>query len=202
VSLRIDSVRDKALRRPGRLDVRRLLTATAATALLVSALAACGSSGTTSPSSASTATTPNGTSGSHGAKRVGRRCLHASPRLVHTIQLGLNGQGGKTLTHTYAVLSTGAFPKAPPSLRRHVYFVAASVLNRAHQPDIAVWVTGSLSGHALIYPASSLANDVSTFKNIGGSSSKPRALAYGITETSDGYKTAGKCVKDALAATR
>ncbi len=199
VKPRIDIVRHKALGRPGRLKARRLLTATGATTLLVSALAACGSSGsTTSPSS--TPTTANGTSGAHGAKRVGRRCIHASTGLVNAIQLGLNGKGGKTLTHTYAVLSTGTFPKAPPGLRRHVYFVAASVLGKTGKPDIAVWVTGTLSGHGLIYPTSSLANDVSTFKNIGGSSSKPRALAFGISETSDGYKAAGKCVEHARAA--
>jgi hypothetical protein len=52
----------------------------------------------------------------------------------------------------------------------------------------------------LIYPASSLANDISTFKNIGGSSSQPRPLAWGIGPKSDGYGAAAKCVQDARSA--
>jgi hypothetical protein len=176
-------------------------------AALIAALAACGSSGSsssrhstaaTSATTSTSATTP----GTH-KRAVGNvnlhRCVPASPALVHSIQIGLNGKGGKTLTHTYAVLSNGTYPKAPAALHPHVYFVSASVLDKQGKPDIATWVTGNLNGHALIYPASSLANDISTFHKIGGSSSKPRTIGYGILPTSDGYRISGKCVKRALA---
>jgi hypothetical protein len=175
--------------------------------LLLVGLAACG--GGSSSSSRGTATSPPApdktptstvTTSSAKPKNVGARCKPASAALVHAITIGLNGQGGKTLTHTYAVLSKGSYPSAPANLRRHVYFVAGSVLNRHGKPDVATWITGNLNGHALVYPANSLANHISTYHKIGGSSSKPRPLAWGIGQTSDGYEQANRCVEDARAA--
>ncbi|OAI38842.1 hypothetical protein AYO39_03430 [Actinobacteria bacterium SCGC AG-212-D09] len=180
-----------------------------ACAAIVAALAACGgsSSPTTQHSTATTGTTTGATTATTGTNKHKQpvrnvdvhRCLRASGALVHSIQIGLNGKGGKTLTHTYAVLSKDKFPKAPPALTPNVYFVAASVQNRAGKPDVAVWVTGNVNGHSLVYPASSLANDISTYHKIGGSSSKPRTIAFGILPTSDGYRVAAKCVKRSVA---
>jgi hypothetical protein len=177
---------------------RRAVSAVATILLLLTALAACGSgskssSGASVPPTSTTGITGGGTATSH--RKSGVRCIPGSRGLVHAIQLGLNGRGGRTLTHVYAVRSRSSFPKAPPSLRAGVYFVSAAVLNVSHKPDIATWVTGSLSGRKLIYPMSSLANDISTFKNIGGSSSQPAALAYGFKHSSDGFKASGKCVE-------
>jgi hypothetical protein len=186
------------------LALARMLAGTATVVLLLALLAGCGSSSSSTSnrsSSASGATAGTATGGSTGEavtrKRQGHRCIRASTALIRAIELGLNGKGGKTLTFAYAVKSNDTFPMAPSNLRGHIYFVTGYVLNRAHRPDVATWVTGKLSGHGLIYPASGLANDATTFKNIGGSSSKPKALAFGVVQTSDGFSASGVCSEDA-----
>jgi hypothetical protein len=122
------------------------------------------------------------------------RCTIASPALVARVARGTRRPGKPRVSRMYVVRSPARFPKARADLRERPYFVSAAIVNRVNKPDIATWVTSDPSGRASVFPADTVANDISNFPDLRRAPSKAW-VRYGITRRSPGFERSRECAR-------